>query len=203
MLATVRSWLGAVVAPHHLASRAGLRVLEEGGNAVEAMIAAAAAISVLYPHMNNLGGDNFWLIAPDGEDPVGIDACGAAAGTASIDFYRELGHNTIPSRGPLAALTVGGAVSGWQKAYGYSRSRLGGKLPLSRLLEDAVFLAGDGVAVTRTLAENARTKLDQLAASPGFTDQYCPGGQPVELATRLLQTRIRRYPGSSGGGRSG
>ena len=78
MLETVRSWRGAVVAPHHQAARAGLRILEDGGNAVEAMIATAAVISVTYPHMNNLGGDNFWLIAPDGEDPVGIDACGAA-----------------------------------------------------------------------------------------------------------------------------
>ena len=190
MLETVRSWRGAAVAPHHQAARAGLRILEEGGNAVEAMIATAAVISVTYPHMNNLGGDNFWLIAPDGEDPVGIDACGAAAGQASIDFYRALGHDSIPSRGPLAALTVGGAVSGWQRAYAYSRSRLGGKIPLSHLLEEAISLARAGVAVTRTLADNASGKFDQLAGSPGFTEQYCPNGKPVRLADRLLQPRI-------------
>ncbi len=190
MLETVRSWRGAVVAPHHQAARAGLRILEDGGNAVEAMIATAAVISVTYPHMNNLGGDNFWLIAPDSEDPVGIDACGAAAGQASIDFYRALGHDSIPSRGPLAALTVGGAVSGWQRAYAYSRSRLGGKIPLSQLLEEAIALARGGVAVTRTLADNASGKFDQLAASPGFTGQYCPEGRPVKLADRLLQPRI-------------
>ncbi|MGB8869534.1 MAG: gamma-glutamyltransferase [Rhodomicrobium sp.] len=71
---------GMVVAPHHLASAAGLRVLRDGGNAIEAMIAAAATIAVVYPHMSGLGGDNFWLISERGRPPLGIDACGAAAG---------------------------------------------------------------------------------------------------------------------------
>ncbi|MEQ9328586.1 MAG: gamma-glutamyltransferase [Rhodospirillales bacterium] len=190
MLETVRSWRGAVVAPHHLAARAGLRVLEDGGNAVEAMIAAAAAISVVYPHMNNLGGDNFWLIAPAGEDPVGIDACGAAAAKANIDFYRELGCDAIPSRGPLAALTVPGAVSGWQGAEAFSRRRLGGKLPVSRLLEDAAFFARDGVAVTNTLANNAAGKFDELKDAPGFTDVYTHGDTTVRTGERLHQPRI-------------
>ncbi|MEZ5825408.1 MAG: gamma-glutamyltransferase, partial [Geminicoccaceae bacterium] len=146
MLNTVRSYGGMVTAPHHLASRAGLRVLEDGGNAVEAMIAAAATITVVYPHMNALGGDNFWLVAEPGKPPVGIDACGSAAGLATIESYRGQGHEAIPSRGPLAALTVAGAVSGWARAKELS----GGKLPLSRLLEDAIHLARDGVAVTGT-----------------------------------------------------
>jgi len=65
-----------VVAPHHLASTAGLRVLQEGGNAIEAMIAAASTIAVVYPHMNGLGGDNFWLIRHKSKTVTGIDACG-------------------------------------------------------------------------------------------------------------------------------
>ena len=79
MLQTSRSYGGMVTAPHHLAARAGLRVLEEGGNAIEAMVAAAAAITVVYPHMNALGGDNFWLIHTPGGAVTGIDACGGAA----------------------------------------------------------------------------------------------------------------------------
>ncbi|MCH7711862.1 MAG: gamma-glutamyltransferase, partial [Proteobacteria bacterium] len=63
MLQTPRAMRGMVVAPHHLAAGAGLRVLREGGNAIEAMVAAAATIAVVYPHMNSLGGDNFWLIS--------------------------------------------------------------------------------------------------------------------------------------------
>ena len=69
---------GMVVAPHHLAAQAGLAVLRDGGNAIEAAVATAAAIAVLYPHMNSLGGDNFWLIS-DGGPPRAIDACGPAA----------------------------------------------------------------------------------------------------------------------------
>lgn len=79
MLKTVRGFRGAVTSPHHAASHAGLNVLREGGNALEAAIATAAAIAVVYPHMNGLGGDNFWLIKPAGHLPIGIDACGAAA----------------------------------------------------------------------------------------------------------------------------
>lgn len=55
---------GMAVAPHHLASQSALAVLREGGSAIEAMVAAAAAIAVVYPHMNGLGGDGFWLIVP-------------------------------------------------------------------------------------------------------------------------------------------
>ena len=63
---TTRARRGMVVAPHHLASEAGLGILREGGNAIEATIAAAAVIAVVYPHMNSLGGDNFWLISEGG-----------------------------------------------------------------------------------------------------------------------------------------
>ena len=148
-----------VSAPHHLAARAGLRVLEDGGNAIEAMIAAAAAIVAVYPHMNALGGDNFWLLdgGPGGE-PIGIDACGAAAGLADIGYYRGQGLDEIPSRGPQAALTVAGALSGWQAALAVSRDQWGGTLPLERLLEDAVHYARDGIAVTRSQAEATRIK---------------------------------------------
>ncbi len=59
MLQTTRSYGGMVTAPHHLAAQAGLGVLAEGGNAIEAMIASAATIAVVYPHMNGLGGDSF------------------------------------------------------------------------------------------------------------------------------------------------
>ena len=63
---------------------------------IEAMIAAASTIAVVYPHMNALGGDNFWLVAKAGKPPRGIDACGGAAGLASIDYYR--GHGIAGSR---------------------------------------------------------------------------------------------------------
>jgi gamma-glutamyltranspeptidase/glutathione hydrolase len=118
---------GIVSAPHYLAADAGRDILREGGNAVEAMIAMAAAIPVVYPHMNAIGGDSFWIIKPEGADPVGIDACGAAAAKATDDLYRSAGYRAIPTRGSLSANTVAGTLSGWHAAYEMA-GELGGNL---------------------------------------------------------------------------
>src|SRR5579862_9122807 len=106
MLNTPHSRRGMVTAPHHLASESGLRVLREGGNAIEAAIAMAAMLAVVYPHMTAIGGDGFWLIAAPGQAPIGIDACGRAAAAATPEFYRARGGTTTPSRGPLAATSA-------------------------------------------------------------------------------------------------
>jgi gamma-glutamyltranspeptidase len=159
MLQTVRSHRGIVVAPHHQAAQAGLRVLEEGGNAIEAMVAAASTIAVAYPHMNALGGDNFWLIHAPGQDVIGIDACG-------------------------------GAVSGWQEALRVSAEEWGGTLPVSRLLEDAAFLAEDGISVTRTQAANTAAKMGEMKAAPGFAEIYLDQGKPWHEGARFRQPRL-------------
>jgi gamma-glutamyltranspeptidase/glutathione hydrolase len=100
MIHPVRGTRGMAVAPHALASQSALAVLREGGNALEAMVAAAATIAVVYPHMNSIGGDSFWLVHVPGRAVQGIDACGAAAGAASIEWYAERGAATvIPHRG--------------------------------------------------------------------------------------------------------
>ena len=138
-----------VTAPHHLAASSAAAVLREGGNAIEAMVAAAATIAVVYPHMNSIGGDGFWIISEPGREPVAIDACGRAAGLATLDFYRGRDLPAIPGRGPLAANTVAGAISGWHEALRHS-ARLGGRLPLSRLLEDAIWYAQRGAPVTQS-----------------------------------------------------
>ena len=189
MLQTAQSYRGMVTAPHHLAARAGQRVLEDGGNAIEAMIAAASTIAIVYPHMNALGGDNFWLIHTPGMPPVGIDACGGAAAAADIDYYKSRGLDAIPSRGADAALTVAGAVSGWQEALRVS-AEWGGSLPLARLLEDAVFYAGDGIAVTNTQADNTQAKLPELKDAPGFAATYLIDGKPPVRGARFKQPRM-------------
>jgi gamma-glutamyltranspeptidase len=192
MLQTKRSYQGMVAAPHHLASQAGLRVLQDGGNAIEAMIAAASTIAVVYPHMNSLGGDNFWLIHSPGGQITGIDACGAAAGQADIEYYRSRGYEAIPERGPLAALTVAGAVSGWYEAWRFSREEWAGQLSLERLLEDAAFLAEDGVAVTGTQARNANAKLEELKDVPGFALTFLSDGEPPAAGSRFRQPALAR-----------
>ena len=175
-----------VVAPHHLAARAGARVLEDGGNAIEAMVAAASTIAVAYPHMNALGGDNFWLIHAPGQPVIGIDACGAAA--ENIALYRD--KDVIPQRGPCAALTVAGAVSGWQSALEIGQGSWGGNMPVERLLEEAVFLADDGIAVTRTQSENTVKKLTELRDVPGFAETYLFNGLPLREGDRFRQPRL-------------
>ena len=123
---------GMAVAPHHLASQSALAILREGGSAMEAMVAAAATIAVVYPHMNGLGGDGFWLIVPPDGEPVAIDASGAAGSLATLAAYDDVSQ--IPHRGPRAALTVAGTVSGWDEALKVSRTLTGTALPLNRLL---------------------------------------------------------------------
>ena len=179
------SFKNMMVAPHYLATKTGADILKEGGNAVEAIIAAAATISVVYPHMNSMGGDNFWLISDKNKKVTAIDACGNAAKYASTAFYNKKGLNKIPSRGALSALTVPGAVSGWKLANDFSIKNLGGKLPLSRLLYDAEQLSKDGVAVTNTLKNNLTSKLSQLIDIPGFKEIYLKDDKIPDVGDKL------------------
>jgi gamma-glutamyltranspeptidase/glutathione hydrolase len=177
-----------VVAPHHLAAQSGLAVLREGGNAIEAMVAAAASIAVVYPHMNSIGGDGFWLIQEPGKPPVGIDASGAAAGLATRAFYTDQGHAAIPARGPLAALTVPGTVSGWAKALELA-AQSGGRMPLTRLLADAIAYAEDGVPLTPAHIGMIETKGEELAGVAGFARLFAPP-EPHDSGALLLQPRL-------------
>lgn len=184
MLQSLTAYRGMTTAPHHLASQAGLSVLREGGNAVEAMVAMAASIAVVYPHMNGLGGDGFWLIAEPGEAPVAIEACGTAAAAATPALYG--GHAAIPTRGPLAANTVAGAVDGWRAALEISAG-WGGRLPLPRLLEEAIWHAREGIAVTESQARLTAAKLDELLDQPGFAETFLLEGRLPEPGERLRQ----------------
>jgi gamma-glutamyltranspeptidase/glutathione hydrolase len=181
-----RSARGMAVAPHSLAAQSAAAVLREGGNAIEAMVAAAATIAVAYPHMNSIGGDGLWLIARPGEAPRGLEGCGAAAAGATMARYREAGHAAIPFRGGMAACTVAGTISGWDAALAYSRDVLGGRLPLSRLLDDAIVYARDGVAVTPSQARCVTAKRDELEQIPGYAATFLQSGQ-METGQRLRQ----------------
>jgi gamma-glutamyltranspeptidase len=189
MLSTPRAFRGMVTAPHHLAAQAGLRVLREGGNAIEAMIAAAATIPVVYPHMNSIGGDGFWIVAEPGKEPVGIDACGAAGAAVTPDFYRSKGLAQIPTRGPLAANTVAGTVAGWGVAHQIAQ-RWGGTMTLARLLEDAIEYAGNGFPVTVSQARFTAEKQAECQNAPGFADTFLIAGGPPAPGARFKQTAL-------------
>lgn len=179
--------IGCVSAPHWLASEAGQSVLRDGGNAVEAAVAVAATLAVVYPHMTGIGGDGFWLIARPGHPVMAIDASGAAAAAADLALYE--GQPSIPWRGPLAAITVAGTVAGWDAALAHYP----GAMELARLLRDAIGHAEKGVPVTSGGAAIARDKGPELAAQPGaYADIFQPAGKPLGEGDLLRQPALAR-----------
>lgn len=176
---------GAIAAPERMAADSGLSVLRDGGTAIEAMVAAAATIAVTYPHMNGIGGDGFWLISRADGTLVGIEACGRAAARADIAAYRA-GGEVMPTRGPAAALTVPMAVAGWQAALESAPSRL----PLSRLLRDAISQAVEGAQVTASQSRHTHEKLAELADQPGFARIYAPNREAPRPGTRLANPAL-------------
>jgi gamma-glutamyltranspeptidase/glutathione hydrolase len=174
MTAATKASHGIVTAPHHLAAEAGVSVLRDGGNAVEASVATAAVLSVVYPHMTAIGGDGFWLIRePDGHVHA-VHGCGGAAARADLALYDGL--EAVPARGPLAANTVPGTISAWAAALGTG----GGELSLERLLLSAIHYAEKGVPVTAGGAAIAAGKGYELRLQPGaYRSVFEPRGRPL------------------------
>ena len=197
MINTPRARRGMVVAPHSLASEAGLAVLRDGGTAIEAAVATASTLAVVYPHMTGIGGDAFWL-AKAADGPVRyIGGCGAA--TADRDEYARRGLEAIPTRGPEAALTVAGAVSSWEAALDLSNREWGGRLPSARLLEEAIHHAEAGYPVTASQACVTAARRGELSPVPGFAETFLENGMhrpagAIETQPRLAAT-LRRLAG--------
>lgn len=164
---------GMVSSPHYLASTAGLRVLQDGGSAVDAAIAINATLGVVYPHMTGPGGDAFWLIHDAASGTVhALNGSGRAVAAADRAHFRGLGHEEIPARGPLAVVTVPGAVDSWCTAH----DRFG-RLPFDRLLAPAIDYATRGFAVCAGHASCADEVADVLGAHQATRDAMLPGGQ--------------------------
>jgi oxamate amidohydrolase len=175
---------GVVCAPHFAAAEAGRAVLAEGGNAIEAMVAMAAMIAVVYPHMNHLGGDGFWVVHEPSGKVRALMAAGAAGARATLAHYRDAGHDRVPTRGPLAALTVPGAVAGWMLALQAAKAQ-GGRLPVAELLAPAIKQAREGVEVSRHLAINIADASRELKDVPGFAETFLIDGKPPLQGARL------------------
>ncbi|MHB8883640.1 MAG: gamma-glutamyltransferase family protein [Methylovirgula sp.] len=166
----------AVAAPHHLAVETGRALLAEGANAIEAMLGMAATIAVVYPYMNSIGGDAFWLIRePDGK-VLYIEACGYAGSNATIAAYRAMGYDAIPPRGPLAAVTIPGTVGGYSLAHQIAQS-VGGRLPRSTLWHDAVRFARDGYPQSHGEAGAEPFEFAALREAPGFAEHFLIDGK--------------------------
>lgn len=186
---------GMVTSPNYLATQAGLDVLRRGGNAVDAAVATAVTLAVVYPQMCTPGGDNFWLIynAKTGE-LRGLNTSGRAGARATIDFYASKGLKTIPSRGYLAANTVPGAVSGWDEAYRYSQSALKTTMPWKELFASAIAYARDGFPVSTSLSYWSAVNADpddkvfrDLQRFPEFARVFMKDGKPLVTGDMFRQ----------------
>jgi len=175
---------GVVAAPRRAAIEDGRQILAEGGNAIEAMVAMAASIAAVYPHMNHIGGDGFWMVREPKGRVRALMASGGAGANARPELYRE--HAMIPARGPLAALTVPGAVGGWLLALELAKAH-GGKLPLDVLLGPAIRHARDGYVVSRGQAQLTAEKFSELKDAPGFAETFLVDSQPPEAGKSLRQ----------------
>lgn len=165
---------GMVASPHYLASAAGLRVLEDGGSAVDAAVAINATLGVVYPHMTGPGGDAFWLIHDAESGQVhALNGSGRSGTHATSDWFTTQGYTSIPIRGPLAAVTVPGAVDSWCQAH----ERFG-ILPLSRVLAPAITYARDGYAVCHGQASCLDQVADVLRPYPSSREALLPGERP-------------------------
>jgi gamma-glutamyltranspeptidase/glutathione hydrolase len=179
---------GMVVSPHHKASDAGLEILKQGGNAIEATIAVASSLAVHYPHMTGIGGDAFWLIYDPKEGVSFIEASGYSGFDVNMNQYKGL--KDIPFRGRLAANSVAGAVSAWNLAYEKSKKEWNGKLSTSKLLEEAVDSALNGIVVTQSLSQTLEDKKDELIVDSYFADIYYPKGKVPQKGESLIQEKL-------------
>jgi gamma-glutamyltranspeptidase / glutathione hydrolase len=136
---------GAVATSQPLAAQAGMSILQSGGNAIDAAIATAIALTVVEPTSNGIGSDAFALVWADGK-LHGLNASGRAPATATIDAYRALGHDAVPELG-WSPVTVPGAVSAWATLH----ERFG-RLPFAALFEPAIALADGGFSVSPVIA---------------------------------------------------
>ncbi|WLE60589.1 gamma-glutamyltransferase family protein [Burkholderia plantarii] len=170
---------------HPLAAQAGLRMLWQGGNAVDAALAAAAALTVVEPVSCGLGGDAFALVW-DGEALSGLNASGTAPAAWNPDYFRARhgedghGHARQPERG-WDTVTVPGVIAGWEALH----ARFG-SLPFADLLAPAIELAERGHAVASIVAQKWAAAVPALHDQPGFGAAFLPRGRAPEVGERVV-----------------
>ncbi|MEO8936634.1 MAG: gamma-glutamyltransferase family protein [Burkholderiaceae bacterium] len=202
---TIRSPLFArnvVATSHPLAAQAGLSMLARGGNAVDAAVATAAAMTIVEPISNGLGSDLFALVwdpkASDGRNLHGLNASGVAPAAWNVDYFAKKYAGVFPLRG-WDTVTVPGAVAGWA-----ALSERFGSLPFADLLAPAIDLAARGYGVSTIVAYKWAMQVPGLQDQPGFAETFAPNGRAplpgerfvFEAAARTL-TAIAESGGAS------
>ena len=177
-----------VATSHPLAAQAGLRMLQKGGNAVDAAIATAAAMTIVEPVSNGLGSDAFCILW-DGEQLHGLNASGRAPAAWTPErFKTRYGDDadSPPVRG-WDSVTVPGAVAGW-----LALSERFGKLPFADLLEPAIDIAERGYAVPVVVQQKWAAAAPLLSAQPGFAEAFMPHGRAPNIGERFRFTAAAR-----------
>jgi len=162
---------------HPLAAQAGLRMLQKGGNAVDAAIAAAAALTITEPVSNGLGSDAFCILW-DGKELHGLNASGRAPQAWTPEYFRrKYGADAVnpPKRG-LDSVTVPGAVASW-----VALSERFGKLPFADLMEPAIEIAERGYLLPVVVQQKWAAATEELKALPGFAQAFLPRGRAPEV----------------------
>ena len=169
------------------AARAGIEILRRGGNAVDAAVAVAFALSVTWPEAGNIGGGGFW-ISRDASGRVSVvDFRETAPRDARRDLYTRPGvRGAIPSstEGPLSS-GVPGSVAGLALAH-----RLGGRLSWAAVVEPAIRLARQGFVMTENIASSIAGEKDRLARDPETARIFLPGGTPPAVGARFVQPEL-------------
>jgi gamma-glutamyltranspeptidase/glutathione hydrolase len=192
----LRGTFGMVASTHWLASAAGMSVLERGGNAFDAAVAAGFTLQVVEPHLNGPGGEVpavFWSV--DRKQPSVLCGQGVAPGAATIERFHELGHELVPGTGALAAC-VPGAFGGWLLLL-----RELGTWRLEDVLEYAIGYAETGFPLVERIRATIELNRELLSGWPGSAELYLPTPEPGRLFRNpTLAATYRRIVEESRGG---
>ncbi|MDA8290977.1 MAG: gamma-glutamyltransferase [Actinomycetota bacterium] len=172
-----------IATPHELASRAGADVLEGGGTACDAAVAAAGVLAVVYPHNCSVGGDLVALVARPGEPPRAVLGVGRAAAAVDAATWRGRFGDHVPVGGP-ASISLPGVVSGWSAMH-----EIGGTRPFADLLSPAISLASDGFEVGVSLA---RALAEHDEPDEGIDSVFGPPGSRARLGDGISQKQLAR-----------
>ena len=167
---------GMAATSHPLATEIAVDILKKGGNAVDAAIAANAALGLMEPTGSGIGGDLFAIVW-DAKKKIlsGLNSSGRSPKSLTLDEFRRLGHEYVPERGPLS-VSVPGAVAGWFELHDKF-----GRLPMSDLLQPAIDYANNGFPVTEVIAYSWERNAEILGKFDGFAETFMPGGKvPVK-----------------------
>jgi gamma-glutamyltranspeptidase/glutathione hydrolase len=162
---------------HPLASQAGLRMLWKGGNAVDAAIAAAAAITICEPVSNGLGSDSFAILW-DGKELHGLNASGCAPASWTPEYFKKKygADATQPPKRGFDSVTVPGAVASWM-----AMSERFGKLPFADLMEPAIDIAERGYLLPVVVQQKWESAMEELRGFPGYAQSFVPWGRAPQV----------------------